>query len=90
MPVHTVESVQRSEPAALYLIRVEGVLDARWAAWFGGLTISAGEAETIISGPVRDLAELHGLLTKVHGLGLTLLEVRRLPEDQVPERRRLP
>ncbi len=77
-----------SPPAARYLVRVEGVLDARWAAWFDGLTLSTSDAETTISGPVRDLAELHGLLTKVHHLGLTLLEVRRLPEGTGTHRRR--
>lgn len=70
------------------MIRVRGALDAHWAPWFGGLTLSADEAETTISGPIRDLAELHGLLTKIHDLGLPLLEVRRVVEDDTAEERR--
>jgi hypothetical protein len=80
--------VDRSQQAGSYVIRVRGTLDAHWARWFDGLTLSAGEAETIISGPIRDLAELHGLLTKIHDLGLPLLEVRRVVEDDTAEERR--
>ena len=36
--------------------------------------------ETILHGPVRDQAELHGLLQRLQSLGLELIEVRRLPE----------
>ena len=35
--------------------------------------------ETILHGPVRDQAELHGLLHRLQSLGLELIEVRRLP-----------
>jgi ketosteroid isomerase-like protein len=59
-------------------IRVAGVLDARWADSFEGFTIAADGDETVISGAVRDEAELHGLLARVGDLGLTLLQVRRL------------
>lgn len=61
-----------------YILRVEGVLDRRWAAWFEGLTVTPGETETTISGPIRDQAALYGLLAKVRDLGLVLVEVRRI------------
>lgn len=61
-----------------YEIRVAGVLDVRWAAWFGGLQISGEGEETVICGLVADQAALHGLLTKVRDLGLCLISVRRL------------
>jgi hypothetical protein len=73
--------------SANYVIRVEGVLDHRWVAWFEGLTVTPGEDETTIAGPVRDSAALHGLLAKVRDLGLPLLEVRR--GDQVPRQREM-
>jgi hypothetical protein len=61
-----------------YEIRVDGVLDSRWSAWFDGLDVSGDEhGQTTIAGPVVDQAALHGLLTKVRDLGLELLEVRR-------------
>lgn len=68
--------------SARYEIRVEGVLDARWAAWFGGLQVESGDTETVISGPLEDQPALHGLLTKVRDLGLCLISVRRLDPDE--------
>jgi len=35
--------------------------------------------ETVLHGDIRDQAELHGILDRVQGLGLELIEVRRLP-----------
>ena len=64
-----------------YEIRVKGILDARWAAWFEGLQVSSDEEETVIAGPVADQAALHGLLTKVRDLGLFLISVRHLGPD---------
>jgi hypothetical protein len=67
------------EPPAHYEIRVRGVLDSHWSAWFEGLEISGDEAgQTLIAGPVTDQAALHGLLAKVRDLNLPLLSVRRL------------
>ncbi len=65
-----------------YQIRVNGVLDGRWAAWFDGLHLASDErGQTIIAGEVADQAALHGLLAKVRDLGLELLEVRRTDHD---------
>jgi hypothetical protein len=61
-----------------YEIRVEGVLDRGWSAWFDGLEITSDErGQTTLAGPVADQAALHGLLAKIRDLGLELLEVRR-------------
>ena len=72
---------------AQYEIRVAGVLDSRWAAWFGGLQISGQGEETVICGQVADQPALHGLLTKVRDLGLCLISVRRLDTGQAETRR---
>jgi hypothetical protein len=62
-----------------YQIRVEGVLDARWSAWFDGLGVTSDEpGQTTITGPVVDQASLHGLLTKIRDLGLPLISVHRI------------
>ena len=60
-----------------YEIRVQGVLDQRWSAWFEGLQVSSDGHQTVICGPVADQAALHGLLNKVCGLGLVLISVRQ-------------
>ena len=64
-----------------YEIRVKGILDRRWTAWFEDLQISSDGEDTVISGPVADQAALHGLLTKVRDLGLFLISVRCLGPD---------
>ena len=64
--------------AGRYEIRLTGHLDARWAAWFDGLTVRhEGDGTTLISGPVADQAALHGLLQRVRDLGLPLVSVTR-------------
>lgn len=63
---------------ARYEIRVAGVLDGRWSDWFDGLEISGQGEETAICGLLADQPALHGLLTRIGGLGLCLISVRRL------------
>ena len=63
---------------ARYEIRVDGVLDDRWADWFGGLQVSNDGRKTVIAGLLPDQSALHGLLTRVRDLGLTLISVRQL------------
>ena len=63
-------------------IRLRGHLEARWAAWFDGLTINLDEdGTTLLSGPVADQAALHGLLKKVRDVGLPLLSVNTVGPD---------
>jgi hypothetical protein len=72
------EGAAPAEPAR-YELRVQGVLDPGWAAWFEGLQVSSDDrGETTIAGPVTDQAALHGLLAKIRDLGLPLLSVRRI------------
>jgi hypothetical protein len=62
-----------------YEIRVRGVLDRHWSAWFDGLEVSSDEpGQALIAGPIVDQAALHGLLAKVRDLGLPLLSVRQI------------
>ena len=66
-----------------YEIRIKGKLDLRWSDWFDGFTITpVGGAETKLSGTVADQAALHGMLHKIRDLGLPLLSVQRLDEDE--------
>jgi len=66
---------------AHYEMRVNGVLDRRWTAWFEGLHVSSDGSQTLISGRVADQAALHGVLNKIRDLGLVLISVRRLDPD---------
>ena len=73
---------KRAGPPAHYELRVQGILDSHWSAWFDGLRVTSDQAgQTTIAGPVTDQAALHGLLAKIRDLGLPLLEVQRLDPD---------
>jgi hypothetical protein len=71
-----------SEPFT-YEIKIQGQLDAQRSKWFEGMTLTiiengeGGLACTLIAGPVIDQPALHGLLTKIRDLNLTLISVRQ-------------
>ena len=57
-------------------IRIKGHLDSSWQGWFEGLEIVQEEdGTTVFSGLLQDQAALYGILTKLRGLGLTLLSL---------------
>jgi hypothetical protein len=69
------------QPTA-YQIRIKGHLGRQWADWFGGLTVTLEDnGDTLLTGPVVDQAELHGLLKKVRDLGTPLISVNRIKPD---------
>ncbi len=62
-----------------YEIRIEGLLDERWAEWFDGMAITYGsDLETILLGELPDQTALHGVLERIRDLGLNLISVRRM------------
>lgn len=70
---------------ARYEIRVEGVLDNRWADWFENLQVRSEGTQTVISGLLADQPALHGLLAGIRDLGMCLVLVRRLDPDDAPD-----
>jgi hypothetical protein len=71
------ELTPKTDPAEplTYQVRIKGHLDADWADWLGGLTLTLDEGDTLLTGPALDQAALHGLLKKVRNLGITLISV---------------
>lgn len=59
-----------------YEIRVKGVVADEEAEELGFVVVRRS-AETVLRGSVVDQAQLHGLIERVFGLGLELVEVRR-------------
>ena len=59
----------------IYRIVVRGELTQRYVLAFEGMTLAAGDGQTVITGPVVDQAHLHGLLDRVGDLGLELVSV---------------
>jgi hypothetical protein len=65
-----------------YEIRVQGRLEARWAAWFDGLTVTPDDdGTTVLHGDVVDQPALHGLLQKLRDVGLPLVSLTQIPSD---------
>ncbi len=71
-----------------YEIRVRGRVTPALLARFEGLKSDVEPVETVLHGPLRDQAALHGVLTLVRSLGLELVEVRKLPRDRDRDRER--
>ena len=70
------------DDATEYDIRVKGRLASRWAEWFGGMTLTPeDDGTTVISGVVADQSALHGLLRRLHDLGLALVSVTPSRQD---------
>ena len=69
--------------AGRYQIRLTGHLDAHWATWFDGLTVSQEtDGTTVIGGAIADQAALHGVLHRVRDLGLPLVSVTRMEPEE--------
>lgn len=70
---------ENNDERAIYQIKVKGILDEQWSDWFDNLTITPhSDCDTLLTGPIRDQAALHGLLNKIRDMGLTLLSVKRV------------
>ena len=66
-----------------YQIRIKGHLGHQWTDWFGGLAITLEDnGDTLLTGPVVDQAALHGLLRTVRDLGIPLVSVRSIQQDE--------
>lgn len=64
---------------ATYLIRVSGTVPAELLLELASVTVTVEPPETVLSGSVPDQSALFGLIARIHGLGLRLIEVRSLP-----------
>jgi hypothetical protein len=75
----TERSTRAPDPATgEYGIQIKGHLQARWVAWFDGLTIRhENDGTTVMTGPIPDQSALHGVLQRVRDLGLSLVSVTR-------------
>jgi hypothetical protein len=70
-----------------YRLIVEGELGDELALAFPGMALTRAAGSTVLTGTVRDQAELQGLLQRTTDLGLTLLEARALDDATGPDRR---
>ncbi|GAA0468703.1 hypothetical protein Ade02nite_79690 [Paractinoplanes deccanensis] len=68
---------------ATYQVRVSGVIPEELLEELRDLTVSVEPPETVLHGSLPDQSAVVGLISRIHGLGLRLIEVRRLPPDDV-------
>jgi hypothetical protein len=63
---------------ATYQLVVRGELDTRFELVFTGMELSQVEGTTVMTGKVRDDAELYGLVERIAELGLELVSIQQL------------
>lgn len=68
---------------AVYRIEVEGKLDESWSEMFGGMAIQVEEKSkqnyiTILTGMIKDQAELSGILNGLYNMHFSVLAVHCL------------
>lgn len=69
-----------TEQTNVYQIKIQGQLDASWAVWFSGFTITSADGSdaqslTTLTGPIADQSALRGLLNRVWDLNLIVVSV---------------
>lgn len=84
-PPDRTTDIQFGGPAT-YRIVVQGALDESWSDRIAGLRITSANREgaaphTTLVGPIRDQAELSGVLDLLYGLHLPILRVEKLDDE---------
>ncbi len=64
-----------------YEIRIAGPVPDALLEELEGVRVTVEPVTTMLRGPVADQSALHGIINRLQGLGLELLEVRRLPPE---------
>jgi hypothetical protein len=68
--------------SATYRLAVRGELDERFAYLFDGMDMERRRGETVLTGQVKDQAQLHGFIERIEELGLELVSLEQLREGQ--------
>ncbi len=61
-------------------IRVSGLVPDADLQEFEDMTVTVEPAETVLRGQLPDQAALYGMLHRIQLLGVSLIELRRLPD----------
>jgi hypothetical protein len=84
---HDIKDIEFGGPAT-YRIVVKGEMGDEWSDRLAGMAISvsrseAGSPRATLFGPLRDQAELNGVLETLYGLHLPILRVEKVDEDAI-------
>ena len=80
-----IKDIEFGSPAT-YRIVVKGALDDHWSDRLAGMAISvaesaSGSSHTTLVGPLRDQAQLNGVLETLYDLHLAILRVEEVGDD---------
>lgn len=74
------------EPDCRYEFVVNGRLEQDIVGWFEDMTLTVDDsvfpAQTIIRGLIRDQAALYGFISRLRDLGLTLISMQKLDNEE--------
>ena len=65
----------------VYRIVARSELGERYASAFEGMRMETEDGQTILTGEVKDQPHLFGVLDRLNGLGLELLSVQAMPDE---------
>jgi hypothetical protein len=70
----------------IYRIVARSELDDRYAWAFEGMHMETRDGRTILTGEAVDQSHLFGVLNRLNGLGLQLLSVQAMPDEDHEDR----
>jgi hypothetical protein len=73
--------VMASRSPQRYEIVIRGELSDRFADWFDGVDLKTREGYSVLTG-VLDQSQLHGIFARVQDLGIELVSVAEILEDE--------
>jgi hypothetical protein len=79
---------QRATQPIRYRVVVRGRLGRTLADAFEHLEVDSSGGESSLTGTFADQAQLQGLLDRLRDLGIDLVSVNPVPDDQVTESRK--
>jgi hypothetical protein len=68
-----------------YAIVLRGEIGDHFGVLFDGMRVTRSEGRTILTGPLRDQAQLHGVIERIQELGIELVSVNPLDASRPPE-----
>jgi len=80
------EHIKEFKGPAIYCIKIKGVIDQRYAGHFGDMIISTdkkeeGKTTSMLTGKIKDQAELMGVLNALYNLHLPIVSIQPLDEE---------
>jgi hypothetical protein len=73
-----------TDPGTPYELVLRGEMGDRFAVLFEDMRLDRVGGMTVLTGPVRDQAQLHGLIERIAELGIELVSVNPIPTTERP------